>query len=53
MDREVARERLRRRLQAARINSHYKYKNPKNVQVRPSALDVGPNRPTPFADGAR
>lgn len=53
MDREIKRERLKRRLQAARINSNYKYKNPNNVQVRPSAMDGDPSRPTPFAVDVR
>jgi hypothetical protein len=49
MDNLVVRERLKRRLQAARIRSRYKYKDPSKIQLEPSAIDTGTHRPSPFA----
>lgn len=43
-DRQVSRERMKRRLISTRINSGYTYQKPAQVQTRPSERTIGRER---------
>lgn len=52
----VARERMKRKLVAARLRTNYKYKDPSRIPVSASEADneyERVRRPTPFADQRR
>ncbi len=59
LKRQVARERMKRRLVAARVRSNYQYRDPSKIPVKPSELDKSftamrqASRPEPFAQRRR